>query len=56
VRILITANSHRHYDRVGTIVGKAEDGRYRVRIPDAAGSILTSVAEGEFKPTKVQDD
>lgn len=55
MKILITSNGHRHYDRVGEIVGKVQDGRYRVRIPNRAGQIVTVVSEGQFKPIKRQD-
>ena len=55
MKVLITSNSHRHYDRVGQIVGKEDDGRYKVRIPNAQASIFTLVQEGQFKPIKQQD-
>jgi len=55
VKILITSNSHEHYDRVGKIIGKLPDGRYLVEIDDPSGHLFALVSEGQFKPTKMQD-
>jgi hypothetical protein len=54
MRVLITSNGHKHYDRTGEIVGKLGD-RWKVRIPDRNGSIFTYVIEGEYKPTSIQE-
>ena len=54
MRILITSNTHRHYDKTGEIIAKNEDGTYIVRIPHKDGGIQTTVREGEYKETKVQ--
>lgn len=51
MKILITSNEHQHYDRVGEIVGRFGE-RWKVRIPDRSGSVVTFVSEGEFKPTR----
>jgi hypothetical protein len=56
MKILITSNTHPHYDRTGVIVKKEEDGRWRVRIPNEKGGIETLVREKDFKPTSRQDD
>jgi hypothetical protein len=56
MKILITSNKHRHYDRVGEIVQKEPDGRWRVRIPNAEGSIITLVRDQEFKEVKQEPD
>lgn len=55
MKILITSNSHLHYDKVGQIIRKNKDGSYAVQIPNEEGTIRTKVSEGEFKPTKVQE-
>lgn len=54
LRILITANAHKHYDRVGVIAGYSNDGKHQVRIPNERGAIVTYVREGEWKPIKRQ--
>ena len=54
LRIFITSNGHKHYDRTGVIVGVTPDRRHQVRIPNERGAILTYVREGEWKPTKIQ--
>lgn len=56
MRIVITNNKHRHYDRVGEIVQKEPDDRWRVRIPDKHGSIITLVRDKDFKEIKRQSD
>jgi len=56
MKVLITSNKHRHYDRVGTIVQKEPDNRWRVRIPNEDGTIVTLVREGEFKEVKQEPD
>lgn len=56
MKILITSNTHPHYDRTGEIVKKEEDGRWRVRIPNAGGTIETLVREKDFKPTSRQEE
>lgn len=56
MRIVITSNTHPHYDRVGEIVQKEPDGRWRVRIPSKEGSIVTLVRDKDFKEIKRQDD
>lgn len=55
-RILITSNTHPHYDRTGDIVQKEPDGRWRVRIPHKDGSIITLVRDKDFKEVKQQPD
>ena len=52
--ILITSIDHPHYDRVGEIVSKFEN-KWEVKIPHKGGSITTFVNEGDFKPTKDQN-
>ena len=54
MKILITSNSHNHYNKVGEITAKNQDGTYIVRIPHKDGGIQTTVKEGEYKETKVQ--
>ena len=56
MRIVITSNKHPHYDRVGEVVQKEPDGRWRVRIPSKEGSIVTLVREKDFKEIKRQAD
>jgi hypothetical protein len=56
MKVLITANSHRRYGAVGTVVltGKAVDGPvYVVALPDGE---LTYVREGEFSIVKRQEE
>ena len=54
LRILITSNSHQHYDRTGVIVARVPGGDHQVRIPNERGAIVTYVKEGQWKPTKRQ--
>lgn len=56
MKILITSNTHPHYNRTGEIVKKEEDGRWRVHIPNDRGSIVTLVRDKDFKEIKLQDD
>lgn len=56
MRIVITNNKHPHYDRVGEVIQKEPDGRWRVRIPSKGGSIVTLVREKDFKEIKRQAD
>ena len=56
MRIVITNNKHRHYDRVGEVIQKEPDGRWRVRISGREGSIVTLVRDKEFKEIKRQAD
>lgn len=55
MKVLITANSHRHYDRVGEITRKIGPiaGRYywTVRLPDGT---VTTVKDGQFREVKRQ--
>ena len=56
MRILITANSHPHYDRTGEIVRKIGPigGRtfWLVKFDDGTG---TTVEDGQFREVKRQD-
>lgn len=56
IRVLITANSHRCYDRIGEITRKIGpiDGRYfwTVRFDDGE---TTTVEDGQFREVKRQD-
>jgi hypothetical protein len=56
MRVLITSNSHRHYDRTGTITRKIGPigGRtyWTVRL-DSGG--VTTVSDGQFREVKRQD-
>lgn len=54
-RILITSNTHPHYNRTGDIIQKEPDGRWRVRIPNEEGTIITLVRDQDFKEVKRQD-
>lgn len=55
LRILITSNDHKHYDRTGVIVARVPGGNHhQVRIPNERGTIVTYVKEGQWKPTKRQ--
>ncbi len=56
MRIVITNNKHPHYDRVGEVVQKEPDDRWRVRIPSKEGSIVTLVRDKDFKEIKRQVD
>ena len=56
MRIVITSNKHPHYDRVGEVVQKEPDGRWRVRIPSKEGTIVTLVRDKDFKEIKRQAD
>lgn len=54
MRVLITSNGHKHYDKTGEITGKV-GGKWEVRIPNRTGSITTYVEDGEYKPVKIQE-
>ena len=56
MRIVITSNTHPYYDRVGEVIQKEPDDRWRVRIPDKHGSIVTLVRDKDFKEIKRQSD
>lgn len=56
MRIVITSNTHPHYDQVGEVIQKEPDGRWRVRIPSKEGSIVTLVRDKDFKEIKRQED
>jgi|LakMenEpi03Aug12_release.lakeMendotaPanAssembly.Ray.scaffolds.fasta_scaffold1165786_2 hypothetical protein len=57
MKVLITRNDHRFYDKVGTIIDsgnfEASGKIYVVQLPDGK---LTYVKDGEYKPVKRQDD
>lgn len=56
MRVIITANSHRHYNRTGTITRKIGpiDGRYFWTVYFPNGE-TTTVPDGQFREVKKQD-
>lgn len=55
MKALIVSTTHPHYNKVGEIVKKEEDGRWRMHIPNKDGSLVTLVRDKDIKEVKRQD-
>ena len=55
MKVLITSTTHPHYNRTGEIVGKEDDGRWRVHISDSKGTLVTLVRDKDIKEIKRQE-